>query len=241
MTRRGVTLLELLIYIVLFGLVASLVAEIFVVASRNARQTAAAYAVSGQTDTALRIIRQDLQETALTSVRVYSNNNSPLASMISAREMDTERLQGKLLISEYGVPRWRKHIFYAYNAGNLVRWEVALPAAEQNRLPKLAVRPTAIPGSARIIVRGIVAPRAVVKGLGAGSYTASDWGGFRMQFLRRMGGPAGAEVLVDVNPGLNKAAPADNTRLVEVELAITEDVGNPPNFYRVKFRVGPRY
>lgn len=237
--RRGVTLLELLIYIVLFGLVASLVAEIFVVASRNARQTAASYAVSGQTDTALRVIRQDLQETALTSLRVYSNG--PLASMISSREMDTERLQGKLLISEYGVPRWRKHIFYAYNAGNLVRWEVALPAAQQDRLPKLAVRPTAVPGNARIIVRGILAPRAVVKGLGAGSFTASDWGGFRMQFLRRMGGPTGAEVLTEVNPGLNKAAPADNTRLVEVELAITEDIGNPPNFYRVKFRVGPRY
>jgi hypothetical protein len=89
----------------------------------------------------------------------------------------------------------------------------------------------------------VLTPRQTVlplEGLPSG-WVANEWGGFRVQFVRRRGGSGGAESLTDVNPALNEADAADNTRLTEVELAVVEPSMAAPNFYSIKFRVSPRY
>ena len=73
------------------------------------------------------------------------------------------------------------------------------------------------------------------------SWLASDMGGFRVEFVRRRGGEAGEEFFTMENPTENVEDPADNTRLIEVELAVSEPSMGAANFYNVKFRIFPRY
>lgn len=234
--RRGYTLMEMVVYMGLFAITGLLLASLFTFSKRAQQSTTASYAVSGQTDTSMRFLRQDLQETVLTSVYA-SASPFPYVSMCSARDLSNDpKLPGKLLISEYGVPRWRKHVYYALNKGSLQRWEV--PLASDNRLPQLAPAP-AIPSDARTVLRNALLPNESVPGV----VSASKWGGFRVQFVRRAGSEKGVEMLADLGPANNKTAAQDNTRLVEVELAVRENelrmAGT--NFYTVKLRVCPQY
>lgn len=246
--RRGYTLMEMVVYMGLFAVTGLLLATIFTVSKRAQQSTTASYVVSGQTDTAMRFLRQDLQETVLTSV--YANTVPfPYVSMCSARDMQTDpRVPGKLLISEYGVPRWRKHVYYGLRpasgqTGSLVRWEVAL--TNDTRLPQVAPAPTtasAIPGDARPILRNVLQPNQTVQGL-PGFTPPGAWGGFRAQFVRRSGGEPGVETMANLGPSYNQAQAQDNTRLVEIEMQILENEMKVAgtNFYTLRMRVCPQY
>ena len=167
-----------------------------------------------------------------------------MLSMLSPRTIDPKG-GGQIVFSEYGGLRWMKHIFYAVKprtalTGDLVRWEVPLEGADADRLPKVATRAAAIPGSARVILHDVVLPNKTITGLnGTTGISLDAWGGFRTQFVRRAGGDKGAESLSLTNPVLNKTG-SDNTRLVEVEFNVKEDNVGAPNYYSIKFRVMPR-
>jgi len=246
MTRtRGYTLMEMVVYMALFAITGLLLATIFHVSKRAQQSTTASYVVSGQTDTTMRFLRQDLQETVLTSV--YSNTTPfPYVSMCSARELQTDaRIPERLLISEYGVPRWRKHVYYGLKPGgaqvtSLMRWEVEI--TNDTRLPQVAPPPTTIPRDARAVLHNVLQPNQTVTDL-PGFSPPGAWGGFRAQFVRRAGGERGVETMANLGPSYNQAAAQDNTRLVEVEMQILDNelrvAGT--NFYSVRMRVCPQY
>lgn len=251
---RGFTLVEVLVYSALFLLVGLLLAQMFNLSRKTQRTTASAYAVTGQTDTAIDWIRNDLLYTALGSIRTYPGSSAlltPAIHMASARVMAGNDEQSKLLISEFGAPAWSYHVFYGLRSkpgertGSLVRWEVPYPLAEQDRVPKIAIMPTTLNQvpAPRVILQNVLCPRQKVNQLGGltDGYQASEWGGFRVEFLRRRGGEGGEEFYSTENPSENVKQAADNTRLLEVELCVCETSMGAPNFYSIKFRVNPRY
>lgn len=226
-----------------------IVLALFMTGRSTSEATTASYLVSGNAETALNWLRQDLKETALASLQTFPSSGSPGeppgVSMVSARAFDEDR-QGELLINEHGAPKWDQHVFYTLQVpagattGNLIRWEKEM--SPKKNLPTLAsLRPSQLEGDhRRVLLHDVVAPGAKLQGVGpTGSIDAGPAGGLRVEFVRRVGGEAGAEQLTSVNP--SKGNPEDNTRLVEVELQVYHERGSRPNFYSIRFRVAPRY
>ncbi len=222
-------------------------------ALRSERNTISSYVVGGDTETAIRRLRKDLQETALLSIRSYPNPNNggekPGCSFVSARSTDQD---AALNVSQYGAPQWTKTVFYTLvstgaKTGNLVRWEQPLGAAEADFVPRPStIMPSSLGTKMQSIpLKMVLLANAQVPNLDqTPNYQADAFGGFRVQFVSRKGGEAGAETLTSTNPGdnANVADTADNTSLVEVELKIlSADNSSTPDFYDITFRVHPRY
>lgn len=253
--RKGMTLLEVMIYVVMAGMASLAVGAMFSLARKSQNSTMAGYMVSGQADTALRWIRQDLQETALVSITTYPNaTNStqpPGCSFTSAR--DLSQAQSKLNISQYSKPLWQKHIFYSLKdqgdgrRGELVRWELPLPDAQKDFVPHTA---TTLPNLfsenkyRRVLLRDVLLANQKVPNLkGMENYQTDKYGGFRVLFVQRTGGEGGVESLTAVNPGDNAQAqqPTDHLNLVNIRLEILSDDKFHPSFYQLEFKVHPRY
>lgn len=255
MKRLGISLPEVMIYVVMTGMAVAAVAALFQLGRAAQQSTLSGYLVSGQADTALRWLRRDLQETALVSMRTYPSTAQPAqppgCSMASGRSPSDKSPQ--LNISKYGTPLWSKQVMYSLKVdpgarrGELIRWELPLTDAEKDFVPRPA---SALPNSfssnvnRRVLLRDVLAPNAKVGNLGGKpNYQTDKYGGFRVLFVQRMGGEAGAEQLTDVNPGDTKQAQVaeNHTSLVQVRLEILADDKHNPSFYQLEFKAHPRY
>lgn len=253
--RAGFTLLEMMIYVVMAGMAALAVGAMFSLARKTQNTTMAGYLVSGQADTTLRWIRQDLQETALVSITTYPNKNNktqpPGCSFTSGR--DPSQAMSKLNISQYSKPLWQKHVFYSLKdqgdgrRGELIRWELPLSEAQKDFVPHTA---TTMPNAfsenkyRRVLLRDVLLPKQKVPNLkGKEDYQSDDWGGFCVKFVQRDGGEGGTESTTDINPGDNAEdqEPEDHLNLVNVRLEILSDDKFHPSFYQLEFKVHPRY
>lgn len=249
MRRRGTTILEILIYVILAFMASLAVAALFSLGRAAQKTTLSGYLVSGEADTALRWIRRDLQETSLMAVRVYSNPSG--CSFPSPRELSDKEPRWKS--NENGKPLWNKHIFYAVRAdsdgrrGDLIRWENGMSDAERDFIPRPA---TLLPGSfsnktyERTLLHDVVMPLQKIPNLqDRPNYQSDSYGGFRVQFVRRLGGTGGTEELSPISPG-DTSQPhiaADQTRLVNVRLQILADDKFKPSFYELEMNLYPRY
>ena len=257
-SRRGMTYIEVLIYVVLAGMASLAVGALFSLGRKTQNTTMAGYLVSGQADTAMRWIRRDLQETALVSIVTYPNssntNQPPGCSFTSARDLgNAQSGEAKLNVSQYARPFWRKHVFYSLKdqgdgrRGELVRWELPLTDAEKDYVPHTAsTLPNAFSESKyrRVLLRDVLLADQKVPNLkGLPDYQTDKHGGFRLMFVKRAGSESGAETLTDVNPGDNSKAQeaTDHANLVNVRLEILSDDKYNPSFYQVEFKVHPHY
>lgn len=238
MRKRGFTLMEILIYSVLSLVALGVIYALFILARRTAASSFSSYMVGGHTELAISALRRDLSQTALGSIT--QGKTSPGVSMVSA-------LTDTMQVNPYGAPRWDRHVYYALigNAGDqtgtLFRYEDPLPSP--NLLPLVSTKdPSSKPGEERAALHNVLMPNTKVDNLqDAAGYTSDKFGGFRVQFVRREGGPSGKETLVDDNPAV-AGNPEDHTRLVEVELKILQKSGfGKPDFYCIKFRVMPQF
>lgn len=239
--------MEIAIYSFLVVLIGVAVAALFSVTRSTSHTATSSYLVTGSAETAIRWLRDELRETALTSIRVTpgdGDSETPGISMVSARAYG-DLARGELLVNQYGAPRWDKHVFYTMQVepgeltGNLVRWEQEI--AEKNLLPVPSTLSPSVPLPAarpRTVLHNLVAPNITLDARG-GAITTDKFGGLRTQFIRRIGGTDGEEVLTSVNPTFGN--PADNTKLLEVELGILQEHGYRPNYYTVRFRVAPMH
>ena len=225
-----------------------IVLALFLAGRSTSEATTASYLVSGNAETALSWLRQDLRETALASIRPYpaeGGSQAPGVSMVSARAF-AEKQQGDLLVNDHGAPKWDKHVFYTVVVpsgsvtGTLVRWEKEIEDDKDLPIPATLLPSQIQSNHKRVLLQHVVAPNATLSGVGqGGSIAGTPFGGLRVQFVRRTGGEAGAESLTTVNPAKGKAE--DNTRLLEVELQVYQTRGSSPNFYSIRFRVAPLY
>ncbi|MFA5506436.1 MAG: type II secretion system protein [Vulcanimicrobiota bacterium] len=243
--QRGMTLTELIIYMALAVLACVLLWSFQKITFGTRQASAATYLVNGETETCINWIRQDVNETALASIQLYPSEGSPSEApgmaLVSNRAY-SEELRGKPLVNNWGAPRWDKHVLYTLDipsgaqTGQLVRWEREI--APKNLLPVLAeVLPSTFTDRSRVVLRDVLAPHTTVEKVGReGRIETDEFGGFRSQFVRRVGGSGGEEVLTTVNPTAGN--PRDNTRLLEFELKILED---GKNYYSVSFRSAARH
>ena len=255
-TRRGFTMIEVMVYVVMAGMASLAVGALFSLGRKFQNTTIAGYLVSGQTDTALRWIRKDLQETALTSITTYPNGSSgaqpPGCSFVSPRE-PAGGPDSTLNTSVYGKPRWVKFVLYSLKdqgdgrRGELVRWELPFTEAQKDFVPHTcATLPNAFTEGKyrRVLLRDVLLPSQKVSNLkGMPDYQTDQNGGFRVQFVQRTGSEAGVETLTTVNPGDNTQAqqPSDHHTLVNVRLEILADDKFYPTFYQIEFKVHPKY
>lgn len=244
--QRGMTLTELIVYMALAVLAGVLIWAFQSITRSSQQSTTASYLVSGATETCIQWIRQDVNEAALASIRVYpgegDETEAPGMSMVSNRAFAQEN-RGKPLVNSWGAPLWDKHVLYSLqteagkNTGNLVRWEREIPT--KNLLPiSSEVLPSVLgTDNSRVVLRDVLAPNVTVERVGPeGSTTSDEFGGFRSQFVRRLGGSDGEEVLTSINPSAGN--PRDNTRLLEFELKILQ---GDKDYYSVQFRAAARH
>jgi type II secretory pathway pseudopilin PulG len=247
--KRGMTLVELIVYFALTVLAGVLLWGFQNIAKSSHRTASASYLVGGETETCTQWIRRDINETALASIQVYpsavSPDEAPGMSMVSSRAFDPD-LKGEVLVNSWGAPQWDKHVLYTIDreagerTGNLVRWEKEI--ADKNMLPVLA---GILPGAAakenhRVLLRDVMAPDTTVDGVGPqGSVSTDQHGGFRAQFIRRANGSGGEESVTSVNP--TQGDPRNNTRMMDLELKILQDSHSQANYYEVRFRVAARH
>ncbi|MCA9793489.1 MAG: prepilin-type N-terminal cleavage/methylation domain-containing protein [Candidatus Eremiobacteraeota bacterium] len=237
--RRGFTLAELMVYMFIALLAALTVHTLFNVGNSASRATTSAYLVSGNTETAIRWLRRDLRETALSSIRVHPDAHG--ISFAAARTVEDQ----ELVISKFGTPEWSKTVFYTLETepgdktASLVRWERPWPAAERDFLPHASsLMPSPIPSEAakrKVVLHNLAAPNTDIPGVG----NSGPSGGFDIQFLRRLGGEDGAEQLTPDNP--SQGNPHDNTKLVDVTLKLVLGSGSHTSYYGVHLRVAPQY
>lgn len=254
MRRRGFTLLEITVYCFLSILAGMVLYTLYTVGTRSRQVSISSYLVSVDTESAIRWMRRDLQETALVSVRVFPNPSAPTeppgVSFLSARD-PAEMDEGKLNVNPYGAPLWTKYVFYTLlpgaRIGQVVRWEKALDTPQKDFVPRQSdTLPSAIPAGVkakRTVMSDALEPNVSVVGLnGSPTWKTDQYGGLRVQFLQRTGGEGGDEALTSVNPSDHDSGgdTSDNTKLVEVELKVLANDTTRPTVYAIKFHVHPR-
>ncbi|MFA5507636.1 MAG: hypothetical protein WC314_07430 [Vulcanimicrobiota bacterium] len=225
-TRRGFTLIEIIIYFALSVAALAILYSLFTVLRRTGEHTYAQYLVSGDLSTTMRMVRKDLQSTALASITSQGAEagEEPGVSCVSGYNQD-----GELQLGAYGVPHWQKHVYYTLDTeGAITRWSKDI--ADKNYLPSLAP-PLVKDQSGRVLMSDALPPNTSV----GQWHTGSSYGGLEVGFVRRDGA---AESVVPQNPR-ESTDPEQNTRLVQVILRLLEEEG--PNFLEIKFRVFPKY
>lgn len=226
MRFRGFTLMEIIIYFSLSLAALGILVALVTVLRRTGDHTYAQYLVSGNMATTMRMIRKDLQATALASVTAY-NGDAGYSGFSCVSAYDT---QGQFSLGDYGAPHWQKHVYYLLKSDGKIR-RATMEITNKNYLPTLAPAPT---GSMeeKILMFDALAPN---KAVGAWQ-PATPMGGLEVGFVRRKGA---TEAVSQVNPR-DSAKADENTRLIEIGLRLFEEKSGP-NFLEVKFRVAPRY
>lgn len=226
---RGFTLIEMVVYFGIASLALGVIVSLFKIAGRTQQQTYSQYLVGGSMASTIRLLRNELQSTALASVQAYpeAGGTAPGLSCVSAFDLD-----GKFTVNGYGVPKWQKHVFYHLGSnGSLTRWQQ--PIAKPNLLPTpTSTLPSQLGSDGRSIMSGLLPPNKAA----ASYYPSTPFGGFEVNFVRRTNG---TDSLTQVNPTKSKQY-SSHTRLIEVTLRTFEDRGEP-DFSEITFRVCPRY
>lgn len=252
MRKRGLTLLETLFWVGMVFMAALAVAALFSLGRSAQQTTLSGYLVSGQTDSALRWLRRDLQETALVSIRTYHHTGQPGqppgCSFVSARDE-----KQNLVVSPYGTPLWSKHVLYTLEpkpgkkTGSLIRWELPILEAQRDFVPRPCAQmpsPVTNTSARRVLLQEVLLPNTPVPNLQQDPGDVVDaYGGFRLQFVQRQGGEQGTEMLSEVNP-TDSSQPqneANHTRLVQLRLQILAQDRHHPDFFRLEFKARPRY
>ena len=109
--RRGFTLIEIVIYFGLSAMALGVLVSMFIIASRTQQQTYSQYLVGGSLSSTVHLLRRELQATALSSIKVYSDG-TPGFSCASAYDSE-----GNFSVNGYGAPNWKKHVFIGFGTG----------------------------------------------------------------------------------------------------------------------------
>lgn len=249
LTIGTMTLIELVLYMFLSVLAGVLLWSVNGLIHGGQQAAASSYLVSGETEKAMEWIRRDVGETALSSIKVFTNteksSEAPGASMVSNRAFDPTRT----------AARWSIAGALLSGASTCcIRWSVTVrrrratwcAGSERSRTRTsfpLPLRFCPLRGGQskqKVLLRGVLAPNLATADFGpTGSGVTDGFGGFRMQFIRRAGNGAGADTFTTVNP--RHGNPSENTRMLECEMKILQQEQSKPHYYAIKFRVSANH
>ncbi len=231
--RRGLTLVEILIASALALMVGLLALSLFRLVGKASRETTSSYLISRDLEDFQRILRSDLQQTALASIQVLplEGKAAPLPSLSCLTCLDSA---GSPTLSEDGRPEWTGWVVYRLlvSGSGPARLERRI-LRRTGALPDLCPSPDGPTQEARTLLTNLLPPGQELPGVPRGGT------GFRARFLRT--GPQGNYELSDQNPARSQD-PRGNTRLVEVQLSLVEGLETAnPSFLQIPIRVSPRY
>lgn len=246
--KRGFTLVEIIVYSVLALLLLGLISSLLVLSRRNYEATSSSYLVGRDAEVAIRWLRTELQETALTSLRVYpspdNSSEAPGMSLLSARDPSKG-----FTVTPYGAPDWSREVFYTLDGTSLIRWE-----QKRSDSSPIPVAPTGMPsvttGDKRVVLRGLAEPGTKLPGLGQ----LDNYGGFRAAFVRHdskgeIPSSRQDESLTAWNPSQvtlgkdSRLSVKGNTRQLEVTIVVQtkSSATGKKSLAQLPFRVTPRH
>lgn len=240
--KRGFTLAEVAVYGVLALLAASLLLTVLLQTRRMFGQVTATFLVDRAFDRALVVLRQDLEESSLTSLRAYpapagrpGDKEPPGLTLASAAGEVTRE----------GVPRWNRQVFYTLkgDSGSLLRWERPMEKPGGAPLASLLLPSPNLPDTrVETVLRDVQLPNTTLPGIPESK--VGPQGGFQVKFVRRS---QGKEELSNWNPAEVSLGQSDddargNTRLVDLELRVFRpaDSVSASQYAVVRCRVCPR-
>ena len=170
--RRGFTLVEMVVYMFVAGLVLSAMYSLFWLSQSSYGKATEIFRLEQDLNQVVIWLRRDLRDTTLGSIRSYphqtpslgSDDTAPGISLAGARDPNDAM---RMLLSPMGTPAWRNHVYYSLlppeapgpngQAGRsrLVRWEDsgpapsggAAPTAGAFKVPMLPVATTTLPSA----------------------------------------------------------------------------------------------
>jgi type II secretory pathway pseudopilin PulG len=192
--RKGFTLIETIVYMFLAVLLLALVAAFFKISRRQYEATSSSYLIGQEASTAIQWLKRDLQETALSTVRITrdgtKNAGMPSMSFIAA---GSDKDQRSFEVSPYGTPAWNRHVFYSLNQdGVLNRWVRPLSAADLESPKRFLPLPSSADPSdeaggelRKVLLREVMVPDQEIKidGKDASFPKMGKWGGFKPGFV----------------------------------------------------------
>jgi hypothetical protein len=259
--QRGHTLIELCIYSGMLVLLLAVIGLGFQYANSGYQNTTASFLISKEASTGIQWLKADLQETALSTIRIglYGPKKLPGLSMISSQDKD-----GAFSLSAYGTPAWNHHVFYCLSEdGKLCRWEE--PFSKPDSADRFLPMPSAIPpfpkkgSTTRLVLRDVLQPYQEVSiDQKSAPFPKMDaQGGFKVGFVAYDSqleehpltrNPA--EVSLALANGISELEGVDIplqdvrvARLVEVRLGLLQTGSNQskPSAILLPFRVSPRH
>jgi prepilin-type N-terminal cleavage/methylation domain-containing protein len=246
MSRRGFTLIEVLIASFIGLLVLGGVLALFSATAKDVDRAEASYGLEDLLVTAIKPLQTDLRYTTLASVASYPQDNSSTSGQgVSLVSADPLGEMGKLQISRFGTPAWQKHVFYTLvsdtsktGESHLVRYEQALPKGDFVLVSSHLPYDLPTTNTERIIAKQVLKSGYSLKPKAGGDVTLaqdkSSKGGFQVQFLQTDG------TTTSVNPTANDD-PTKTTGVLVVNLTLieTSDLGKV-SALPFEFRVAPR-
>ena len=240
--RQGFTLAELTVYAILALLAASLLLTLLLQTRRMFGQTTATFLVDRAFDRALVVLRQDIEETSLTSLRAYP---SPAGSPGDKEPPGLTLASAAGEVTREGVPRWNRHVFYTLksDSGSLLRWERPMEKPGGAPLASLLLPLPNLPDvQVETVLRDVQLPNTTLPGIPESK--VGPHGGFQVKFVRRN---QASEELSGWNPaevslGRSEEDARGNTRLVALELRVFRpaDSVSASQYAVVRCRVCPR-
>jgi prepilin-type N-terminal cleavage/methylation domain-containing protein len=244
---NGFTLLEVMIASSI-ALILGLVAMSFFKLIRQASvETTGSYLISRDLEEAVKVLRNDLRQTALASVRIYSNPSGPVPpslTCVTAQDAGTG-----IHLNEDGQPEWTGWVTYRLEAGksgaaSLIRTVTPRKGA----IPDVAPMPNIGPavGDSKVLLNQLAPPNSSIEVEGGTNISTGLTGGFSASFVRLDGSNSyknskwsPVEVTSGAEPSLSQTG---NTGLIEVKLALLQNAGTADASYiEIPVRVAPRY
>lgn len=194
MRRRGVSLLELVLYMALLVILGSLVARMTFANIRGMEKPAASFRVQQNLLAVQRMLQRDLEETDISTVRIYPNpqhpDEPPGLSLASARALGGP--QGDRLMFQNGLPLWQKFVYYTLKpdpghpgVGTLLRREGPLATPATTLPPASALPPSSAPAQRQAVAaRFLCLPGASIPEL---PLRLDSQGGFKVEFVDAWG------------------------------------------------------
>lgn len=230
------------------ALVLGLVAVSFFKLIRQASvQTTSSYLISRDLEEAVKVLRNDLRQTALASVRIYSNPTGPVPPSLTC--VTAEQTGNGIHLNEDGQPEWTGWITYRLESGKSGRASLIRTVTPRNgAIPNVAPLPNMGPasGDSKVLLNELAPPSVTIPVQGGSSISTGPTGGFTASFVRL---DAANSYLnskyspVEVTAGIDSSLKqSGNTRLIEVKLALLQNAGTADASYiEIPVRVAPRY
>lgn len=187
--KPGFTLMEMVIYMLLVTLILGIVYRMAVLNRRQMERPASSFRLQEGVLLAHRLLRQDLEETDIHTIRIFPDASNPKEppgiSIASPRSLE----DGAFRCSPTGAPLWQKIIYYTLQAdpdnpevSNLIRREgtiAGLPSAFAPVSPDPPSVASFDRGHTSIAARNICSPGVIIESL---QMKLDERGGFSVLF-----------------------------------------------------------